>query len=569
MSLLGSILRRRETRATIENPSIPLSQADDTLYEAFGSQRSRTGMHVSLRRSLTIATVFACVRLIAEDVAKIPLLLHEREGNGKRRALDHDVYRILTRAPNEWQDSMMFLSGLMAHALLWGNAYSLIERDRAGRPVSLVLLDPSRTMPVRVDRTVFYWHQLESGPELKIASEDILHIANVSLDGLAGLSVVGLARESFGVALAAQAHGAAYFRNAATPRVALMHPGILTKEAADRIRTDFERRHTGVDQAHRPAILEEGMKIEAYSMSSADAQFLETRQFEVREIATWFGVPPHKVGDPERSSYASLESENQSYLDSTLDHWLVRIERQGEAKLLLPEERDVLVIEFLRQAVLRLDSQARSAYYSSGLQGGWLSRDEVRGFENLNPLPDGQGQTFFVPLNVGLTAAVAPAPAPAAPVPTPAIPAPSPAGPAPVDAAQAGRFRDGALAVVRDAAERIARRLYHALERAAKKPESFLDAVAVGALEVEHGAAVREILGPALAVARALSGRDADIDVKSALGEVGKRAAGAATGAAPGTLAAAVEGLKGPLADMIFAGLLARLPVGEDKCPGE
>lgn len=490
-------------RRAAENPGVPLSFPSDDLWEALGGgQQSRAGLRITPQAALSYAAVFRAVNLIAKDVAKVPLLTYRRgDGEAKFRDTRHPAWRLLHQAPNEWQTPFEFRTLLTAHALLLGNGYAYIERNGRGQPMELLPLDPASVVPGRWEGEV--WYQVTvTGEPIKVPAADVLHIRGLSLDGLAGLSVVSLARESIGLGLGALAHGAVFFRNAATPKVVLESPGKLKPGAAPKLREDWEKMHTGIDGAHRTAVLENGLKAHVLSLSARDSQFLETREHQLREIAAWFGVPPHRLGDTTRTSFASLEAEANDYLQGAIDPWLVAWEQQCSRKLLSPRERErsTHLIEALRLALVQIDAPSRVALYGSGLQNGWLSIDEVRARENLNPLPDGQGQVWFRPLNVQ---AVGPG----------AESQPEPEEPAD-DQVDVERIRRAAVAVVGEAGGRVAKRL---AKWAAKRPDADLEGA-----ERYHGSVIREALAPALDVAEAAGGQAKSVDdvARSVLQEV-------------------------------------------------
>jgi hypothetical protein len=349
---------------------------------------------------------------------------------------------------------------------------------------------------------VFYTYLNTYNQEATIAREDMLHIRGFG-DSLEGAGVVTKARESFGLGMAAAKYGSVFFKNGARPSAVLEHPARLGEEAERTLRASWENLHTGdLENKHKIAILEEGMKLNIFQMSNEDAQFLQTRQFEIREVANWFGLPPHKLGDTTRTAFASLEQENQSFLDDSLDPWLVSWEAECMDKLLSDEEKDSdsHVIEFMRQALARANLTDQAAFYASGLQNGYMNRDEVRNRINLNPIPDGEGEKFFVPLNMGLTGEEEPAPkpAPAASALPPVVPEPEPD---PQEAySQNLPLVAAHRALVADLVARAVKRLAPIVRKRAKDPSAFVDWV-----DADMAAEVRGLIhDPAIAVAACL-----------------------------------------------------------------
>ena len=405
---MSFISRLLETR-TIEDPRVPLSAfAGD-----FGF-RTRAGVPINRTSTLGLPAAWRAVNLISKDVAKIPLSIFRRDSiNGKTPDQSHPGFSLLKYQPNEWTTSFIFRETLQAHALLTGNGYALIERDQGGRPVSLIQVDPQNVIPLRLKSfdtqgrlilgEMFYVIHIErTGEKIRLEPTDVLHIKGLGFNGLVGLSIVEYAKESLGISVGARDFGSVYFQNASTPKVVLEHPRVLKQQAAERLRDSWERMHSGLDNAHRTAILEEGMQAKTLSFNNKDSQLVELRQFEIREVANIFGVPPHKIGDPTKSSFASIEQENQRYLDESLDPWLVNWEMELRTKILTEREKDVdsHVVEFNRRALVRADAENRAKMYASGIQNGWLSRDEARNAENLPPIPGGEGKVFLVPINL-------------------------------------------------------------------------------------------------------------------------------------------------------------------------
>jgi hypothetical protein len=235
-----------------------------------------------------------------------------------------------------------------------------------------------------------------------ISPDDMFHLKTLSWDGLMGHRTITKARDSIGSGMAAERWGATYFRNGAAPSVVIEHPGRLTEQATINIARSWERKYSGIERSHLPAVLQEGMKVNPFSNNAADAQLLEMLNFKLRDVANWFGVPAHKLGDVASRSYASIEQENQDYLQSCLERWLVTWEEECWHKLLSEDEKaaESHEIAFLRRDLIRGDSTARGTYYHNGMQDGWLCPDDVRELEDLEPIPNGLGRTFLRPLNM-------------------------------------------------------------------------------------------------------------------------------------------------------------------------
>lgn len=399
---------------SIENPSVPLSQATAEMFS--GEVATTSGVRVGRRRALGYSAVWRAVNLIAGDVGRLRVYVLRNDGAGKGPDKSHPAYRLLRRKPNPHMTAFTFRQTLQAHALTEGNGYAYVRRAD-GLPAEILLLDPDRTYPVLVAGDLWYVTSIPRGGSryemVKLPCTDVIHIKGLGYDGLVGYPVLKILRDTVGKAIAARDYGSRYFKNSARPGTVIEVPAGMKAEAVNNLRDSWERLHQGVDGAHRTAILRDGAKLVTIAANARDAQLIENLEFDAREIANVFGVPAHKVGDPTKVAYNSLESENQSYHDDTLDRWLIAHEEEYADKLLSEDEKanDTHTIEFARQELSRTNLSARGAYYSQAVMGGWLSRDEVRGFENLNPIPGGRGAAFTLPVNVqAIDAAPAPDP---------------------------------------------------------------------------------------------------------------------------------------------------------------
>jgi len=384
------------SRSSLENPSTSLMNHALWLKEAWGGGESLSGVTVNATTALQYAPVWKAVNLISSDIAKIPLLTYKREGEGKTRDVNHPAYNLLKNKPNPWMTAYVWKQLLGHRVLLRGNFYCWIERKTingvAGIPVALYPLPNEDTYPVVVtdgSNRQRLWYVTRIKDRLtKLLPYNIFHVKGLG-DGLEGQSVVSNAKDSIGLGMATQKYGSVFFKNGAGYTVALEHPGRISEEAGKRLVENWNKMHQGLDNAHKIAVLEEGMKASTLSMNHDDAQFLETRNFNVKEIANWFSLPPHKLGDDAKTSYASLEQENQAMLDDCLDPWLCNIEAECRDKLLTFKEKqnDSHIVEFLRQALLRADMKSRGEFYTKMTTNGIMTRNEVRARENLNPLP--------------------------------------------------------------------------------------------------------------------------------------------------------------------------------------
>ena len=355
----------------------------------FGGTTS--GKAVNERTAMQTSAVYACVRILAESVAGLPLHVYERTANGSKSTKpSHPLYRLLHDEPNREMTSFVFRETLMSHLLLWGNAYAQIIRDGRGFPIALYPLLPDR---MAVDRNesgeLVYTYQSDKG-QVKLRRENILHIPGLGFDGLIGYSPIAMAKNAVGLALATEDYGAAFFANGANPGGVLEHPGVIKPEQADRLRESWQSQFGGAN-AHKVAVLEEGLKFHQMSIPPEQAQFLETRKFQINEIARIFRVPPHMVGDLEKSSFSNIEQQSLEFVKYTLDPWVVRWEQSLQQALILPSEKATIFIKFNLDGLLRGDYQSRMQGYSTGIQNGFMSVNDVRSLEDMNLLTSEEG----------------------------------------------------------------------------------------------------------------------------------------------------------------------------------
>lgn len=355
----------------------------------FGGTTS--GKAVNERTAMQTSAVYACVRILAESVAGLPLHVYERTANGSKSTKpSHPLYRLLHDEPNREMTSFVFRETLMSHLLLWGNAYAQIIRDGRGFPIALYPLLPDR---MAVDRNesgeLVYTYQSDKG-QVKLRRENVLHIPGLGFDGLIGYSPIAMAKNAVGLALATEDYGAAFFANGANPGGVLEHPGVIKPEQADRLRESWQSQFGGAN-AHKVAVLEEGLKFHQMSIPPEQAQFLETRKFQTNEIARIFRVPPHMVGDLEKSSFSNIEQQSLEFVKYTLDPWVVRWEQSLQQALILPSEKATIFIKFNLDGLLRGDYQSRMQGYSTGIQNGFMSVNDVRGLEDMNLLTAEEG----------------------------------------------------------------------------------------------------------------------------------------------------------------------------------
>jgi HK97 family phage portal protein len=358
---------------------------------------SNTGIDVNEKTALEVTAVSAAVRVISETIASLPFNMYEKSKDGSRSvAIRHPVHTLLHDAPNPYMTASTFWETMVSHMLLWGNAYAEIEWGPDGQVKNLWLLRPDMTRPLVDENGQLYYQTTAIDKTFNLPYYRVLHIFGIGFDGLMGYSPIRLYRESIGLAKATEKYGATYFGNGAKPGGVLEHPGNLSKPAADRLRDGWNQMHSGLDNSHRVAILEEGLTYKQIGLPPEDSQFLQTRKFQIAEISRIFRVPLHMLSELDRSTNNNIEHQGIEFLTYTLTPWLVKIEQAVNLKLLTPNERKKFLSEHVTDVLLKGDIQARYNAYQIGHQNGWLSADDIRAKEGMNPIPDGLGKVYMV-----------------------------------------------------------------------------------------------------------------------------------------------------------------------------
>lgn len=341
---------------------------------------------------MTVSAVYSAVRRISESIGSLPLHVYKRlDGGGKAKATDHPLYAILHDMPNPEMTSMVFRETLMTHLLLWGNAYAMIEFNKRGQVIALWPLAPYRVQPYRDLYTwqIYYTVMLPGGQVKTLQADEMLHIPGLGFNGLVGHSPIHMARESIGIALATEEFGARFFSNGANVGGVARHPGKLSEQGSKNLRASINDVYGGLGKSHKVMLLEEGMEFEKVAIPPNDAQFLETRKFQVTEIARWFNIQPHMIADMENATFSNIEQQSLEFVVHTIRPWLVRWEQAIYQKLLLPQERTKYFAEFLVDGLLRGDIKSRYDAYAVARQNGWLSANDIRENENMNPITGG------------------------------------------------------------------------------------------------------------------------------------------------------------------------------------
>lgn len=385
----------------IDNPGVPLNSPAIWQWLS-GGETTASGESVNESNALSVPTVYACVRVIAESVASLPLKLYELSANGKQEATDAPLYSLLSVAPNPEMTAFSFFETFAGCLALTGNAYAQIERNPAGQPIALWPLHPLKTKAVRVGNALAYetTDGMPNGQTRRITAADMLHVPLFSFDGISGISPVGLARQSFGLAKAAEKFGAKFFGNGSRPSGVLSTKATLDPKTRQEVREAWESSQGGINQG-KTAFLYGDWTYNQIGLSPEEAQFLQTRQHQRSEIAAWFRVPPHKVGDTSRLSNSNHEQEELQFVTDTLRPYLCRIENEIVRKLLpkLGRKAVAYVVEFDVSERLRGDFQTTMDGFQKGRLSGWLSGNDVRRELGMNPAGP-ELDVFFAPVNV-------------------------------------------------------------------------------------------------------------------------------------------------------------------------
>lgn len=388
MSIFSRLFRTRDR---------PQNRLGSAFSFHFGGTTS--GKAVNEQTAMQTTAVYACVRILAEAIAGLPLHLYRHKLNGgKERATNHHLSYLLHDEPNPEMTSFVFRETLMSHLLLWGNAYAQLVRNGRGQVVALYPLLPNKMVVSRAaggELTYSYYRDaneskiLPQGGCISLRRYEVLHIPGLGFDGLVGHSPVAMAKNAIGMALAIEEYGAKFFANGANPGGVLEHPGVI--KDIQRVKDSWNSAYQGSMNAHRVAVLEEGMKFQSIGIPPEQAQFLGARKFQINEIARIFRIPPHMIGDLEKSSFSNIEQQSLEFVKYTLNPWVVRWEQALQQSLILPSEKPALFVKFNLDGLLRGSYKERMDGYSTGIQNGFLSVNDVRNLEDMNLISDEEG----------------------------------------------------------------------------------------------------------------------------------------------------------------------------------
>ena len=390
MSLFSNLFHTNKASPKTKNT------LSSTMSFLFGS--SMAGQTVTERTAMQNTAVYACVRVLAEGLAELPLHVYQfTDDGGKQRAIKHPLYSLLHDAPNPEMTSFIFRETMMNHLILWGNAYAQIIRNGQGQITGLYPLMPDRMDVNRASNGELYYTYTQNyddylaknkSKQVILLSDEVLHIAGLGFDGLIGYSPIAMAKNAIGLSMAAEQYGSTFFKNDATLGGVLEHPNVV--KDPERLRKSWQSQFSGSNN-HSIAVLEEGMTFHQLSIPPDQAQFLDTRKFQLDEIARIFRVPPHMVGDLDRSTFSNIEQQSLEFVKYTLNPWCIRWEQAMCQQLLSPTDQRKYFIKFNVDGLLRGDYESRMNGYAIGRQNGWLSANDIRELEDLNRIPTAEG----------------------------------------------------------------------------------------------------------------------------------------------------------------------------------
>lgn len=407
-------LRRENRDLSLTNPKA----WNPSLWNLMGS-RSLSGEHVDETNALTYSAVWNAVTLISGTIGALPLHLMQTDGKKKAIADRQRIYRVMHDVANPFMTAMALREILMAHVLLWGNGYAEIVRNELREVTALWPIPPNKVKVEGRDGEKVYRVRVDR-EEIYLKQDRVLHIPGLGFDGWQGYSVVAMARKSLGLAMALETFGSLYFGQGTHPGTIVSHPGKLSETAHNNLQSSLSTAYAGLGNTHRLLLIEEGMKVEKFGVPPEDSQFLESRQFQIPEVARWFNLPPHKLKDLTKSSFSNIEQEQISFVTDSILPWLVRLEQNYNMQLLDDADRSMsgygrLYFKHVVEGLLRGDSAQRAEFYTKMFNIGAMSPNEIREKEDMDPYAG--GDIRLVPMNMST-----PRNALNPPEPTPAVP---------------------------------------------------------------------------------------------------------------------------------------------------
>lgn len=511
--MLSKLFNRFST-PNLESPSVPLS-GKNVAAALFGSGKTSSGMVVGTNQALACSPVWAGVDLVSSDITRLPWGVYRDTGKGREPATDHPVHTLIASKNDTFSMSYEFRLRMMAHALLHGNAFARIHWKKQGArwiATRLEFIHSDKVTPRKIAGRLFYevrYHLTEDGENetmIEVEWEDMFHLKGITINDLGGLSLVAYARNTIGRHLSAEMYGDDFFKNLAVPQGFFRHPGVISDPARDHFLHQMEQRFGQSGNRFRLGFLEENMDWVSTSVDPKDAMLIELMQWGIPDVARFFGIPPHKLGDSATKGWNTTEQENQSYFNSTLGKWTMRL--KGESAKLFDEiDSKQYYTAFDLDELLSANTKDRFESYAKAIQAGWLTRNEARKRENLNPLPGLDEPLYQVNMSPASEQESEP---------DPEQPAEDPPEDDQEDSQDmersSRRFDLAARDVLADQLERMSIRVARAAQKAAKDPARFL--AAINQLEDEHGSAIRSAIGPAAALIAAIRKSD-DVETSS------------------------------------------------------
>ena len=387
--MLTKLLQKR----SLENPNTPINSS--TVCTAVGG--SLAGETVTERTAITTTAVWGAVNLLAGAVGQLPVEIFQRDGS-KRVALPGHTLSLMLKSPNDLMTSQVFTETMVTNLMLWGNAFALIVRDGNARPLELLPMPSEITHLERINGVTKVVLQSSNG-QFRFNPIDVLYMPGLTFDGIMGLSPVRTTAQTVAISLAAETFASSFYGNGATLGGILEHPGVMGEEAMVRFRESWEKMYAGRGNANKTAILEEGMTFNQIGVEPDKAQFLETRQFQIAEVARIFGVPPHMLADLSKATFSNIEQQTISFVTYSLNRWIVRFEQEYNRKIFREDEKQTHFVKINLKGLLRGDNESRTNGYVKGTTNGWLSINDVRALEDLNPIGP-EGDVYRVPMNM-------------------------------------------------------------------------------------------------------------------------------------------------------------------------
>jgi len=397
MGFLESLFGKRATKVTQAEGNLSLWPGD----------QAASGIHVDQENAFQVMAVKSAVTRISEFLATLPLKLYRRVGDrGKEEARDHPLFRLIGKQPNPLTTSYQWRETAQIQTLLWGNHISQLVRDRVGRIIAVVPLVAGQT-EIQVDgKNLVYIYTRPDGQMRKFRPDQVFHMSWFAFNGFAGEDPISQARDSFGLSLGLQQYASDYLANEAAPSGVLQMKGRLRNDdARQRLKDDWRRKQGRWGKKQGVAVLEEGLEWKSTANTPRDSQLIEERKYQVSEVARWYNIPPHLIADLEHATFTNVEEQSREFITFTMMPWLVRWEQSLDSQLLSEAEQDEFFFKFSVQALLRGDAQSRAEYYAKARNWGWMSADDIRELEDMNPLPEGIGETYWQPVNMAESAA--------------------------------------------------------------------------------------------------------------------------------------------------------------------